>query len=134
MKYVGKESTHTPDTLRTIPTIVLNRLAKITSRNPSIHAEAVDKIYPAYANALCKAGLAPPVLPTMGDLWRKQDEKVEIQKEQDVREEKNRNVYFCVAYSRYFSMSIHRVIYRLKKSFNLTWLRVRMSYHVFNNL
>ena len=114
MKYVGKESTHTPDTLRTIPSIVLNRLAKITSRNPSIHAEAVDKIYPAHANALLKAGLAPPVLPTMGYLWRKQDGKVEIEKEQDVSKKKNRNVYFCVAYSSYFSTSIHRVINRLK--------------------
>ena len=47
---------------------------------------------------------------------------------------KNRNVYFCVAYSRYFSTSIHRVINRLKNTFNLSWLRVRMSYHRFNNL
>ena len=54
--------------------------------------------------------------------------------EQDVSKKKNRNIYFCVAYSRYFSTSIHRVVDRLKKSFNLTWLRVRMSYHRFNNL
>ena len=91
-------------------------------------------IYPTHANALCKAGLAPPVLPTMGDLWIKQDEKVEKEKERDVSVKKNRNVYFCVAYSGYFSTAIHRVTYRLKKSFNLTWLRVRMSYHIFNNL
>ena len=37
-------------------------------------------------------------------------------------------------YSRYFSTSIHRVIDRLKKSFNLSWMRVKMSYHRFNNL
>ena len=90
-------------TLRAIPSGVLNCLAKLTSRNPSIHAEAVDNIYPAHANSLRKAGLAPPVFPTMGDLWRKQDEKVEIEKELDVRKKKNINVYFCVAYSRYFS-------------------------------
>ena len=80
MKYVGKESTHTPGTLSAIPSGVLNRLAKLTSRNPSIHAEAVDNIYPAHTNALCKAGLAPPVFPIMGDLWRNQDEKVDIEK------------------------------------------------------
>ena len=51
------------------------------------------------------------------------------EKEQDVSVKKNRNVYFCVAYSRYFSTAIHRVIDRLKKSFNLTWLRVQISYH-----
>ena len=76
----------------------------------------------------------PPVFPTMRELWGKQDEKVEKIKEQDVIVKKNRNVYFCVAYSHYFSTATHRVINRLKKSFNLTWLRVRMSYHGLNNL
>ena len=134
LKYVSKESTHTPGTLRKIPYGVLNRLAKLTSRKPSVQAESVYTISPAHANTLCKAGLAPPVFPTMGELWEKQDEKVEKNKERDVSVKKNRNVYFCVAYSRYFSTAIHRVIDRLKKSFNLTWLRVRMSYHRFNNL
>ena len=99
LKYVGQESNHTPGTLRAIPSGVLNRLAILTSRNPSIHAEEVDKIYPNHANALRKAGLAPLVLLTMGDLWRRQDEKVDSEKEQDVSKNKNRNVYFCVSYS-----------------------------------
>ena len=94
----------------------------------------MDSIYPAQANALRKAGLATSVLPTMGELWEKLDDKVEKNKEQDVSVKKNRNVYFCVAYSRYFSTAIPRVIDRLKNSFNLTWLRVRMSYHRYNNL
>ena len=34
IKYVGKESTHTPGTFRAIPLGVLNRLANITSKNP----------------------------------------------------------------------------------------------------
>ena len=134
LKYVGRESNHTPSTLRAIPSGVFNCLAKLTSRKPSIRAAAVDSIYPAHANALRKAGLAPSVFPTMGKLWGKQDEKLEKNKERDVSVNKNRNVYFCVAYSRYFSTAIHRVIDRLKKSFNLNWLRVRMSYHRYNNL
>ena len=36
LKYVGKESTHTPGTLRAIPSGVFNCLAKLTSRKPSI--------------------------------------------------------------------------------------------------
>ena len=32
-----------------------------------------------------------------------------------------------------FLMSIHRVINK-QKQFNLSWMRVRMSYHRFNNL
>ena len=73
LKYVGKESTHAPSTLHAIPSGVLNGLAKITSRNPSLHSEGVDKVYPDHANALPKAGLAPPDFPTMGNLWKMQD-------------------------------------------------------------
>ena len=58
----------------------------------------MDTIYPAHANALRKADLAPPVSPKMGDFWRKQDEKAEKEKEQDVSVKKNINVYFFVAY------------------------------------
>ena len=68
LKYVGKESTHTPGTLRATPSGVLNRLAKITSRKPSNNSEAVGKIYPDHANALRKAGLTPTNFLTMGDL------------------------------------------------------------------
>ena len=77
LKYVVKESTHTPGTLRAIPSGVLNRLAKLTSQNPSLHYEGVDKVYPDHANALRKAGL----LPTMGDLWKMQDKKLETENE-----------------------------------------------------
>ena len=59
---------------------------------------------------------------------------VDNEKERDVSKKKNRNVYFFVAYSRYFSASIYRVIDRLKKSFNLSWMIVQISYHRFNNL
>ena len=66
LKYFGKESTHTPGTLRAIPSVVLNCLAKFTSREPSIHSEGVDQIYPDHANTLRKAGLVPPNFPIMG--------------------------------------------------------------------
>ena len=41
-------------------------------------------------------------------------EEAEIEKEQDVSVNKKRNFYFCVAYSRYFPTSTHKVINRLK--------------------
>ena len=96
LKYVGQESTHTPGTFRVIPSRVLNSLAKLTLRNPSIHSEAVDKIYPAHANNICKAGLVPPIFPTMGYLWRNQDEKVENEKEQDVIKKKRKMSTFVL--------------------------------------
>ena len=95
--YVGKESIHTPGTLRAIPPGVMNRLAKLTSRKTYIHSEGVDKIYPNHVNTPCKAGLAPSNFLTMGDLWSKQDEKVNIEKYPDVNKKENRNVYFFVA-------------------------------------
>ena len=81
LKYVGKESTHTPGTLRAIPSGVLNRLAKLTSLKPSLNSEGVDEVYPDHANALHKAGLAPSDFPTMGDLWKMQDENLNIENE-----------------------------------------------------
>ena len=80
LNYVGKETTHTPGNLCAVPSGVLNRLAKLTSINPSIHSEAVYKIYPDHTNSLRKAGLAPPNFPTMGDLWRNKGEKVDSEK------------------------------------------------------
>ena len=65
-----------------------------------------------------------------------QDDKLDIEneKEPDVNKKKKKNFYFCVANSRYFSTFIHRLINRLKIYFNISWLRVIMSYHRFNNL
>ena len=80
LNYVGKEITHRPGTLHAITLGVLNRPDKLTSRKPSIHSEGVDKIYPNHVNALRKAGLVPPNFLTMGDLWRKQDAKVDMEK------------------------------------------------------
>ena len=75
-------------TLRAIQSGVLNLIAKLTSRKPSIHSEGVDKIYPDHVNALRKAGLALPNFPTMRDLWSKHDERVDIEKEPDVSKNK----------------------------------------------
>ena len=60
LKYVRKESTHTPGSLCAIPLGVLNRLAKLTLKKPSIHSEGIEKILPNHARTLPKAGLAPP--------------------------------------------------------------------------
>ena len=74
-----------------------------TSRNPSVQAEAVDTIYPAHTNALREAGLAPPVFPTMEELWKKQDEKVEKNKERDVSvKKKQKFLFLCCLLTLFF--------------------------------
>ena len=50
LKYVRKESTHTPVNLPVIPLVVLNRRAKSL-----IHYEGESKIYPDHVNALRKS-------------------------------------------------------------------------------
>ena len=72
---VGKGITHTPVILHEIPPGVRNHLAKITLRKPSFHFEIVENVYPDHVNALHKAGLAPSILPKMGELWKGRDEK-----------------------------------------------------------
>ena len=71
----------------------------------------------------------------MGEYWKVQDGKTDIEKEKEpeVKKKKNINVYFCVAYSRYFATSTHRVIDKLEKLFKLFKMRVRMYYHRSNN-
>ena len=68
LKYVGMGSTHTPGTLRSIPSGFLNRLCKThLSQKPSFHSERVDKIFPENTKALHKSAvLAPPTFPTLG--------------------------------------------------------------------
>ena len=47
------------------------------------HSEIMDNFYPDHVNTLCEAGLAPPSSPTMGELWKSQDEKMDIEKEKE---------------------------------------------------
>ena len=45
LKYVGKLSTHTLGTLHAIPSVVLNCLAKLTSRKLSVHPKRIESVY-----------------------------------------------------------------------------------------
>ena len=71
-------TTHTPGTLLAIPSGAMNRLAKLTSQKPSLNYEGADRVYPDHTNALSEVGLAPSNLPTMGDLWKMKDDKLDI--------------------------------------------------------
>ena len=61
---------------------------------------------------------------------RKEKEKAAKKKERD----KQRYVYFCVGYSNIWDEPLHILIDKLKKEYNLTWLRFSMSYHRFPNV
>ena len=115
LKYIGKESTHTPGTLHATPLGVLNLLTKLTSQTPKSNSKRIEYIYPDHAKALWGAGLESSIFITMGYLWKYLDKKKDRDKRNDptTDKKKNRNVYFCDAYSHYLSASIHRVTDRL---------------------
>ena len=45
-------------------------------------------LYPDHTNNLLKAGLAPLNFPTLGELWSKQDEILDIEKDQTSQKRK----------------------------------------------
>ena len=47
----------------------------LTLRTPEFHSKRVNSVYPAHANTLCEAVLAPSIFLTMGEWWKYQDEK-----------------------------------------------------------
>ena len=112
-KYVGKGSTHAPGTLRAIPSGVLNRLAKNSLRKPNFHSERVDNVYPYHSNAFREAGVLHPIFPTMGELWKVQDEKWILRNKKFLKSKK-KNLFLWIILT-LFSASIHRVIDKLRR-------------------
>ena len=111
-KYIGKESTHTPGTLSAVSLGVQNLLTKLTSQTPKYNSKRIEYVYPSHAKALLEAGPESSIFITMGYLWKYLDKQMDRDKRNDptTDRKKNRNVYFCDAYSHYLSASIHRVI------------------------
>ena len=64
LKYLNSNSTHFPSTFKAIPSGVLKRLGKLTSKNKKLENTKIDKIYPLHCQALKTAGLAPKEFPT----------------------------------------------------------------------
>ena len=69
LKYARSEITHTPSTLVTIMSGVLDWLAKLAYQTPESGSQMVDSIYPSQVKSFCEAGLAPSIFPTMVNLW-----------------------------------------------------------------
>ena len=82
----------------------MNRHAQLTSQKISLYSEGEDKVYPYHTKALHKAGLAPPSLLTMGDLWKMQDDKLDIDngKESDVSLKKHKCLLLCCLITLFF--------------------------------
>eukprot|EP00957_Ditylum_brightwellii_P194372 14803385-Ditylum_brightwellii.AAC.1 len=65
-------------------------------RDASLKETRVDEIYPEHVEALRKAGLAPKVFPTFGEMWEKDDGRLTRKKK---KQRDSRTIYFMIGYS-----------------------------------
>ena len=142
LKYLNSDSTHMSSTFRAIPSGVLGRLSKLTSKNKKLDNTTIDKIYPLHADALKIAGIAPKIFPTFFELEKLRNKftKSEQEMKKKAKEKKRkRDTFFCIGVSKCSQHThkhppFHAIIKKLRDNYNLKWLRVSMSYHRFPNL
>ena len=86
LKYLNADSTHLPSTFRAIPSGVLNRLSKLTSKIKLLGDVTIDTIYPHHAKALQTAGIAPKTFPTFKEIENLRNLKTKEEREKLKRE------------------------------------------------
>jgi GIY-YIG catalytic domain len=124
-----------------IPTGVCGRLAKLTTIDEENENRLLEDIYPQHFKALRNANLIVDKSPTLQEMATKvlvnqlttldtNSTNNKTEKERNRR----RSTFFCIGVSKAWSVPIHQIIKEVKKKFNLSWLRISMSYHRFTNL
>jgi hypothetical protein len=136
LKYLNDGSAHTPACFKAITTGVYKRLASLTSVTNENKACTLEHLYPKHFEALRKADLIKDKVSTLEEELDKKKEKTEPSAALKKKREKDRkrSIFFCVGYSDFWRVPILRVILKLRKKYNLKWLRVAMSYHRFTNV
>jgi hypothetical protein len=135
LKYLNSDSSHPPHCFKAITKGVFGRLASLTSLTDESRYKSIKDLYPLHHKALESAGLAPEYVPTLQevlDLNKGKEKRKEEKNERD--KQRNRSVYFCIGYSKFWKEPIHRWIMKLRNRFDIKWLRISMSYHRFPNL
>ena len=102
LKYLNGDSTHMPSTFQAIPSGVLGRLNKLTSKSKKLDKTTVDKVYPRHAQALCTAGIAHEIFPTFLQLEKLQEKftpSEKAMKKKAKEKKRRRDTYFCIGVS-----------------------------------
>jgi GIY-YIG catalytic domain len=137
LKYLNRDSTHNNACFRAIPSGVYQRLAKLTTMTDDNEHKSLEELYPDHLHQLRKSDLVNNSTPTLAEELERYRESIQPQTRQNRKlrqQDRKRNLFFCVGYSRAWKTPIHRIIKTVKESLNLSWLRVSMSYHRFPNL
>ena len=90
LNYIGKESSHTPGTLRAIPLGVLKFLTNLTSQTPESNSKRIEYVYPNHAKGLWEAGLESSIFITIGYSWKYMDKKKDRDKRNDPTTDKKK--------------------------------------------
>ena len=85
LKYLNSDSTHLSSVFKAIPSGVLERLGKLTSKSKKIENTKIEQIYPLHSQALKTAGLAPKRISNLPPT-RKSPKPKNYQRERDRKE------------------------------------------------
>ena len=134
-KYLNKTSPgHTFSCTKAIPHSVVERLAKLTKKDPKLELIRITDHYPDHRNALVDAGLCmidkTPLEATFGEKWAPKP----AQPTKKHQTEK-RTIHFVSSYiGNYLKEPIHVTLKRLREIFNVKWLHVRMCHKRFSSI
>jgi hypothetical protein len=108
---------------------VFGQLASLTSLMNGSRYKSIEDLYPLHHQALKSVGLAPKHIPTLQEvlhLNHGKEKRKEEKKERD--KQRNRSVYFCLGYSKFWKEPLHKWLQKLRNQFDLKWLRISMTY------
>ena len=97
----------------------------------------MDQLYPRHAQTLKNANLNPPKYPSINEVNEETDTRKKLKEAKfnsSYRRKTSRDIFFCIGYSDSWSSPIHKIISNIQSNFDLKWLRLKMSYHIFPNL
>jgi hypothetical protein len=95
---------------------VFGQLASLTSMMNKSRYKSIKDLYPLHHQALKSAGLAPKYVPKLQevlDLNHGKEKCKEEKKEQD--KQRNRSVYFCIGYSKFWKEPAPQVAQEIEK-------------------
>ena len=140
LKYLNKGSAHTPGCFKAIPSGVIKRLTKLTSIDENNTDSKLSDLYPTHFEALSNAKLIKEEnVPTLGASKNQMAKDAADTASQALKKRRERDrkraIYFKIGFTDFWRKPVHKIIKERKAKFpSLSWLRVSMSYHRFNNI
>lgn len=115
---------------------VMERVVNLTTMNKERLKMKIDELYPEHIKSLRLAGLIKGGALMFEKIIKGMDDPARIEKkrEREKRFKERRNVYFCIGFSKKWTIPLFKVFKELKIKHKLKWLRVRVSYTTFANV